>query len=66
MGVNVSIEREGITDKGNRVDIVIESDTRVILSENLIYAGVENPLDDYAGWTGFGKNLLRCTDGGSS
>ncbi len=48
IGGNISIEREVITDKGNRVDILIESDTHAILIENKIYASVGNPLDDYA------------------
>lgn len=45
---NVSIEREVITDSGNRIDILIESDERAILIENKIYANVSNPFGDYA------------------
>ena len=45
---SVSVEREVSTNAGNRIDILIESDTRVVLIENKIYAGVNNPFDDYA------------------
>ncbi len=47
VGGNVSVEREVITDAGNRIDILIESDDRAILIENKIYAGVSNPFEDY-------------------
>jgi hypothetical protein len=48
MGSNLSVEREVYTDAGNRIDIFIESDTHAILIENKIFAGVQNPLADYA------------------
>ena len=44
---NVSVEREVPTDAGNQIDILIQSDSHVILIENKIYARVANPLDDY-------------------
>ena len=47
VGSNLSVEREVYTDSGNRIDIFIESDTHAILIENMIFAGVENPLADY-------------------
>ena len=57
VGGNVSVEREVSTDAGNRIDVLIESDDRVILLENKIYAGASNPFDDYAGY------LDRISDG---
>lgn len=50
VGGNVSIEREVITDAGNRVDILIESDNRAILIENKIYANIVNPFADYTNY----------------
>ena len=47
VGGNVSVEREVTTDKGNRIDILIESDDRAVLIENKIYAAASNPFDDY-------------------
>jgi hypothetical protein len=47
MGSNLSVEREVYTDNGNKIDIVIQSDTHAILIENKIFAGVQNPLLDY-------------------
>jgi PD-(D/E)XK nuclease superfamily len=44
VGGNVSVEREVITDNGNRIDILIETDAHAILIENKIYASVENTL----------------------
>jgi hypothetical protein len=48
MSSNLSVEREVYTDAGNRIDILIESDTHAILIENKIFAGVKNPLAEYA------------------
>lgn len=45
---NISVEREVSTEAGNRIDILIESDAKAILIENKIYAGANNPFDDYA------------------
>ncbi len=48
LGGTVSVQREVITDEGNRIDLLIESDNRVALIENKIYASAINPFDDYA------------------
>ena len=45
---NISVEREVSTNAGNRIDILIESDTQAVLVENKIYASINNPFDDYA------------------
>ena len=45
--VDVSVEREKSTEKGSRIDILIESNSHVIVIENKIFAGVNNPFDDY-------------------
>lgn len=47
-GGRVSVEREVITDAGNKIDIQIESEARVVLVENKIRARVKNPFPDYA------------------
>jgi len=44
------VDREVTTDAGNRVDILIQSDSHAILIENKIFAGVANPFDDYAAY----------------
>ncbi|MGX6444018.1 PDDEXK-like family protein [Neobacillus sp. K501] len=41
------IEREAITDAGNRIDLVLASENWVLLIENKIYHSLLNPLDDY-------------------
>ena len=48
LGGNVSVEREVSTDKGNRIDILIKSDSYAVLIENKIFAAVANPFKDYA------------------
>ncbi len=48
VGGNVSIEREVITEAGNRIDILIESDAHAIVIENNIRAGINNPFADYS------------------
>ncbi|MGI8910018.1 MAG: PD-(D/E)XK nuclease family protein [Rubrobacteraceae bacterium] len=50
VGGSVSVEREIVTDAGNRIDILIESDDRAILIENKIYASASNPFGDYAAY----------------
>ncbi len=50
IGGNVSVEREVSTDAGNRLDILIESDTHAILIENKILAGIGNPFADYTAY----------------
>ena len=47
---DISVDREARTDAGNRIDILIQSDTHVILIENKIFGGVDNPLPDYAAY----------------
>lgn len=47
VGSNISVEREVITEAGNRIDILIESDARAVLIENKIYASANNPFYDY-------------------
>jgi hypothetical protein len=44
---NVTIEREVITKAGNRIDILIQSDTHLIAIENKIYHSAVNPFADY-------------------
>jgi hypothetical protein len=50
VGGNVSVKREVGTDAGNRIDILITSDTHAILIENKIYAVASNPFDDYSAY----------------
>ena len=45
---NVSVEREEHTGAGNRIDLLIQSDSHAILIENKIWAPIGNPFDDYA------------------
>lgn len=47
---SISVEREVTTDEGNRIDLLITSDSHVILIENKIFAGVANPFEDYANY----------------
>lgn len=42
-----AVEREVTTDKGNRIDILIETDKHLIAIENKVYSGLNNPLEDY-------------------
>ena len=39
---NVSVEREEHTDAGNRIDLLIQSDSHAILIENKIWASINN------------------------
>ncbi len=48
IGVNVRIDREKYTEAGNRIDILIQSDSHAILIENKIYHDIANPFADYA------------------
>lgn len=43
----VNVQREEPTGSGNRIDLVIETDTVCIAIENKIYAGLYNDLSDY-------------------
>jgi len=45
---NVSVERESTTNAGNRIDILIESDTLLMVIENKIFHAADNPFADYA------------------
>jgi hypothetical protein len=42
------VEREVATRKRNRIDLVVETPSYLIGIENKVYAGLSNPLDDYA------------------
>ncbi len=42
-----SIYKEYFTEKGNRIDLIIEFEETVIVIENKIYADLYNDLDDY-------------------
>jgi hypothetical protein len=46
----VSVSREVTTDKGKRLDILVETGTHVVLIENKIYAPIDNPFDEYAAY----------------
>ncbi len=48
LGGSISVEREVSTAEGNRIDLLITSDSHVFLIENKIFAGVVNPFKDYA------------------
>jgi hypothetical protein len=50
LGGNVSVEREVITEAGNRIDLLITSDSHAVLIENKIFAAVVNPFEDYAAY----------------
>ncbi len=45
LGGNVSVEREVGTAAGNRIDILIQSDSHAVLIENKIFAAAANPFD---------------------
>ncbi|CAA9457341.1 MAG: hypothetical protein AVDCRST_MAG14-1816 [uncultured Rubrobacteraceae bacterium] len=47
-GGNVSVEREVVTEAGNRIDLLIKSDSHALLIENKIFAAIANPFEDYA------------------
>lgn len=46
-GASVTVETEVHTESHNRIDILIESDTHVILIENKIFHHIANPFEDY-------------------
>jgi hypothetical protein len=48
LGGNISVDREVSTAAGNRISILIQSDSHAVLIENKIFAAVANPFDDYA------------------
>lgn len=47
---NVSVDREVVTQAGNRIDLLITSDDYAVLIENKIYATVNNPFADYTSY----------------
>lgn len=56
---NVTVEREVSTSAGNRIDILIRSDSYAVLIENKVFAAVANPFEDYATYL----NTLKDEDG---
>lgn len=44
----LDVETERVTSKGNRLDLLIETENFIIGIENKIYHGLSNPLDDYS------------------
>ena len=56
LGRNVFVEREVFTEAGNRIDILIRSDSHAVLIENKIFAAVANPFEDYAAYLRSLKN----------
>ena len=56
LGGNVSVEREVFTGAGNRIDILVKSDSHAVLIENKIFAAVANPFEDYAAYLGRSNN----------
>jgi hypothetical protein len=58
-GGSVSIDREITTEAGNRIDILVKSDSHAVLIENKIYAAAVNPFDDYTAYL----NRLKKEDG---
>jgi hypothetical protein len=49
-GQAVDIRREVLTNAGNRIDLIIESDNYVLGIENKIYADTCNPFQDYSAY----------------
>jgi hypothetical protein len=47
-GQTVEVRREVVTNAGNRIDLIIESDNYVLGIENKIYADTYNPFQDYS------------------
>jgi hypothetical protein len=43
----IIVEREVTTVQGNRIDLIIESDSHLIAIENKIFHSLSNPFDDY-------------------
>ncbi len=56
LGGNVSVEREVGTAAGNRIDILMKSDSHAVLIENKIFAAAINPFDNYAEYLDSLKN----------
>jgi hypothetical protein len=49
LDLNYEVKKEVQTDKGNFIDLVVESDSFIIIIENKIYASLYNDLEDYYG-----------------
>ena len=47
IGGNIQIRREESTQAGNRIDMLIQSDSHAILIENKIFHEISNPFEDY-------------------
>ena len=47
IGVNIQIRREETTRKGNRIDLLIQSESHAIVIENKIFHEISNPFEDY-------------------
>jgi hypothetical protein len=56
LGGDVSVEREVATEVGNRIDLLITSETHALLIENKIFAAAANPFEDYAAYMAKLKN----------
>jgi hypothetical protein len=56
LGGNISVEREVFTGAGNRIDLLIKSDSHAVLIEIKIFAAVSNPFEDYAAYLRSLKN----------
>jgi hypothetical protein len=46
----VTVSREVTTDRGKRIDILVETKAYVVLVENKIYAPVDNPFGEYTAY----------------
>ncbi len=53
---DVSVGREVVTEAGNRIDLLITSDSHALLIENKIFAAVANPFEDYSAYLSKLKN----------
>ena len=47
IGINIQISREESTCEGNRIDILIRSESHAIVIENKIFHEIGNPFEDY-------------------
>jgi hypothetical protein len=56
LGGTVSVEREVFTESGNRIDILIKSDSHAVLIEKKIFTAVANPFEDYTAYLRSLKN----------
>ena len=56
LDLNYEVMTEVQTDKGNFIDLVVESDSYVIIIENKIYASLYNDLEDYYSYYAKARN----------